>query len=50
MQDTMQVVGHAGFTWGVWCMSNWTEIGAAILMLLQAVLLMWKLYDRWNKR
>jgi hypothetical protein len=48
MDDTLQVLGHAGFTWGAWMMQYWSEIGAAILMLLQGSLLVWKLYDKWK--
>lgn len=50
MDDTMQVVGHAGFTWGAYLMSHWTEIGAATLMILQLTLLILKLRDGYKKR
>lgn len=48
MDDTLQVLGHAGFTWGAWLMSHWSECAAGLLMLLQGALLVWKLYDRWK--
>lgn len=50
MEDTMNVVGHLGFTWGAYLMSHWTEIGAAVLMLLQGTLLVMKLIDGYKKR
>ena len=49
MDDTLQVIGHAGFTYGAWLTSHVTEIGAGILMILQGVLLICKLYDRFKK-
>ena len=50
MDDTLQVMGHAGFTWGAWLTSHYTEVGACVLMVLQGVLLVWKLYDKCKGR
>lgn len=50
MDDVIVVTGHAGFTWGAYLASNWTEVGAAVLMVLQATLLIWKLIDKCRGR
>lgn len=50
MDRTVNIVGHAGFTWGAYLMSNWTEIGAAALMVLQGVLLLLKIYEHISNR
>ena len=49
MDDTINIVGHVGFTWGAYLMSHWTEIGAAALMLLQATLLILKIVAHFKK-
>lgn len=49
MDDILQVLGHAGFTFGAWITAHWTEVGAGILMLLQGILLIYKLIDRIKK-
>ena len=50
MDDTLQVLGHAGFTSIAWLTAHWTTVGAGILMLLQGILLVCKLYDRFKKK
>lgn len=48
--DSVQSLLHIIFTFGAYLMSNWTEIGAAVLMLMQFTLLVLKLYDGYKKR
>lgn len=50
MNDFLQALGHMGFTFSAWCVSNWTEIGAGMLMVLQGTVLILKLTDRFKKK
>lgn len=50
MDNATQGAAHVIFTWGTYLMSNWTEIGAGILMLMQFTLLALKLRDGYKKR
>lgn len=50
MQDTINTIGHGLFTCLAFISSNWSEVGAGILMLLQGMVLVCKIRDRYRQK
>ena len=50
MEDVISVVGHSTYTFGAWLTAHWSELGAAVLMILQGAVLIGKLIDRRRRK